>query len=84
MGTSSVHGGFDTHSLPPRPEVNQELTNLFLESRRDSLLSETLKFYEGYLRRSMSVVGQAVTGQKIKRFLDSQQCNMPLQSVVLH
>ncbi len=25
MGTSSVHGGFDTHSLPPETRVNQFL-----------------------------------------------------------
>jgi len=76
MGTSSVHGGFDTHSLPPEPRVNQKLTNSFLESRRDGLSPETLKFYQGYLRRSMSVIGPSVTGQEIKRFLDSRQCSM--------
>jgi len=76
MGTSSVHGGFDTHSLPPTSEVNQELTNLFLQSRRDGLSPETLKFYSGYLRRSALVVGPTVTGQDIKRFLESRPCSM--------
>ena len=27
MGTSSVHGGFDTHSLPPTSEVDQKSAN---------------------------------------------------------
>ncbi len=76
MGTSSVHGGFDTHSLPPTPVVNQELTKSFLQSRRDGLSPETLEFYEGYLRRSISVIGPSVTGQEIKGFLDSRQCSM--------
>ena len=76
MGTSSVHGGFDTHSLPPTDRVNQKLANRFLESRRDGLSSRTVEFYEGYLRRSMSVIGPSVTGQKIKRSLDSRQCSM--------
>ena len=76
MGTSSVHGGFDTHSLPPTPEVNQELTESFLQSRRGGLSPETLNSYEGYLRRSASVTGPSVTGQEIKRFLDSRQRSM--------
>lgn len=77
MGTSSVHGGFDTHSLPPsNTEVNQKLTKSFLQSRRDGLSPETLKFYEGYLRLSMSVIGPSVTGQEIKHFLDSRRCSM--------
>jgi len=72
MGTFSVHGGFDPHSLPPTVEVNQKLTKSFLESRRDGLSPETLKFYQGYLRLSRSVIGPSVTGQGIKRFLDSR------------
>ena len=73
MGTSSVHGGFDTHSLPPRPEVDQEIANSFLESRRDGLSPMTLEFCSGRLRRSTSAIGPSVTGQEIKRFLDSRQ-----------
>ena len=33
MGTSSVHGGFDTHSLPPEPRVSHESINLSLQPR---------------------------------------------------
>jgi len=76
MGMSNVHGGFDPHSLPPDKKVNQKLTNSFLESRRDGLSAETLKFYQGYLRRSVSVIGTSVTAPAIKRFLDSRQCSM--------
>jgi integrase/recombinase XerD len=74
--------GFDPRprQVPPvnlrYQEVNQKLTKSFLESRRDGLSSETLKFYEGYLRRSVSVIGPPVTGQEIKHFLDSRQCSM--------
>lgn len=75
-GHSNVHGGFDTHSLPPAPQVDQKLTESFLQSRRDGLSPETLKFYRGYLHLSKSVIGPSVSGQQVKVFLDSRPCSM--------
>jgi len=63
-------------STPIRSRQLTKLTNSFLQSSRDGLSPEALKFYQGYLRRSMSVIGPSVTGQEIKRFLDSRECSM--------
>ena len=81
MGTSSVHGGFDTHSLPPTDEVlntlpaPDALINSFLKSRRQGISARTLETYRGYLNRASVVVGLNITGQDIASFLQSIQCS---------
>ncbi len=74
-GASNVPGGFDSHALPPQKvnQVNQKV-NQFLESRRDGLSLETIRFYRGYLNLSASVIGTETTGQQVKQFIDSRQC----------
>ncbi len=51
------------------------LLNTFIESRRDGLSPETIKFYRGFLNLAKPVVGIRVTGQQVKQFLDSRQCS---------
>ena len=52
-----------------------ELVSNFLKSRRQGLSTKTIKFYNGYLNRSISVIGIHVTGQDITHFLNSLQCS---------
>ena len=52
-----------------------ELVSNFLKSRRQGLSTKTIKFYNGYLSRSISVIGLHVTGQDITHFLNSLQCS---------
>jgi len=51
-----------------------ELIDSFLQSRRNGLSQETLRFYRCYLNLAESVIGIGVTGQQIKHFLDSRKC----------
>ena len=88
MGTSSVHGGFDPHSLPPdnrllntchkslntSPAANA-LIESFLKSRRQGISGRTLETYRGYLNRARVVVGLSIAGQDIANFLQSIQCS---------
>jgi site-specific recombinase XerD len=46
----------------------------FIESRRDGISPQTLKYYRGYFRRAKSVVGFDVTGRDITHFLKSLKC----------
>jgi site-specific recombinase XerD len=88
MGTSSVHGGFDTHSLPPISQLlntchnslntlpaPNALIDAFLRSRRQGISGRTLETYRGYLKRARAVVGLNVTGQDIANFLQSIRCS---------
>ena len=71
MGTSSVHGGFDTHSLPPTPQLLNTspdpatLIGAFLRSRRQGVSKRTSELYAGYLSRASSVVGFDSAGEDI-------------------
>ena len=47
----------------------------FLNSRRQGLSSETIKFYRGYLNLAKTVIGVSVTGQEIGQFLDNLGCS---------
>jgi integrase len=51
-----------------------ELVSKFLKSRRQGLSPKTLKFYKGYLRHSIYVIGLNINAQDIEQFLDSLQC----------
>ena len=67
-----------TPALGTTPQVNKltkKLTDSFIQSRRDGLSKETLKFYRGFLNLAEPVVGIGVTGQEIKSLLDSLQCS---------
>jgi len=52
-----------------------KLTDSFIQSCRDGLSAETLKFYRGYLNQAKPVIGTGLTGHEIKQLLDSLQCN---------
>ena len=84
MGTSSVHGGFDTHSLPPTDRLlntchkplntsppPDTLIESSLRSRRQGISKRTLETYRGYLKRARVVVRLDATGLDIANFLQT-------------
>ena len=61
--------------MSPRQDVNSNLVNKFLASRRQSLSPKTLELYECYLTLAKEVMGAEVTGQEVNRFLDNLSCS---------
>ena len=55
--------------------TSYELVSKFIQSRRQGLSPETIRFYQEYLTRASVVVGLDVTGQDITHFLNSLQCS---------
>ena len=56
------------------PGSGKQLVSSFLKSRREGLSPKSIKFYEGYLSRSIPVIGLHVNGQNIAQFLDKLTC----------
>jgi len=75
-GINNVLGGFDPHPLPPfnASQVDQ-LVDLFIQSRREGLSPETIKWYRGYLNNASEVISIGISGQEINRFLNSLRCS---------
>ncbi len=67
---NSLTVGQRTLDLAPKLKLLSE----FLKSRRQGISPKTLKFYEGYLKRSGRVIGINVIGQEITEFLNSLDC----------
>ncbi len=59
---------------PDTPPTNELVSN-FLKSRRQGLSHKTIKFYNSFLNRAISVIGLNVTGKDITHFLYSLRCN---------
>ncbi len=58
------------------PEARHELVSKFIDSRRQGLSPQTIRFYSGYLNRAIPEIGLNVFPHDIKtNFLNSLQCS---------
>ena len=58
-----------------KPLSATKLVSNFIESRREGLSPSSIKYYNDYLRRARSIIGDSVTGQDIVRFIRSLKCS---------